>query len=282
MVRRPHGAPAPKRAAKKKTAKKAGKSLRERAAAKKLTKKIADSLPQEPLAASSTAARLAPTVVVVEPGEDPVDTLGFRKVDDRKGAQNQRTPIDDERSGYRKGPLTVEWIDDICRHLRYGLHRTTTERLMGFGKGRIGAWVKRSRANRAELDAWQAKLDDAIEAGLDEDAAIASAGPGPDVNMFALLHACMLTAEAKGEQSCVGAIVNAAIEGDWRANAWFLSRRYGKRWGEAAAKGIGPEEDDETAGEEQKKSSVERLAGVLEEMFGRRAAIDESEEGIPR
>lgn len=285
MVRQAHGAaPKRKKAAKKKAAKKVakkstGKSLRERAAAKKRTRKIADTLPREPDAPpSKETTRYSAEVVPAEPGEHPVDTIHAARVRG-EGRKTLRTPVDDERCGFRKGPLSPWIIEDICRFLRYGCHRVTAERLMGLSPGRIKTWIQLGRKSREVLDAWHDKYDGLIEAGVPEAKAAKRMGAEPEPNVYALLHACISEAEANGEKTSVGHIVDAAVGGDWRASAWFLSRRYNKRWGEHAAKGLTSEEDDETP-DGQGQSATEKLAEVLEDMFGRRKASAE-DEGIP-
>lgn len=274
MVRQAHGAPK-KKAAKKTVA----KSLRDRATAKKRSKKIAAKVTPDRTAKRSTRATEHPEIIRSVPGESPQTTI---RRETRGGtAVNLRSDIDENRSSEFDGLITDEAINHICRHLEFGMYRITTERVMGLGRGRIAKWIRRGLASRAEADKWADSVDDLLEDGMELDDAIARAGPRPEPNIYARFHAKVLIAEGTGERAAMADIINAAAAGDWKARAWMLTRRYGQRWGDKAARGDMPEEEDEITSNVKAKSACEEMAEVLEKMFGRRAK-DTDDEGIPK
>lgn len=282
MVRKVHGAaPKPKKAAKK-TAK--PRSILDRASAKKRGKKAAATRKPTTVAPSKDRRRSA-KVVVEKPGEHPVDTLArARDKERRTGASNPASNIDDERSQFRRGPLDEVVLDDVCRMLRTGIHRVIAERLLGLSKGRIAKWIAHGKASREAIETWHDAHDELVQ-GRARPSAFKKLGKQPELDIFALFHCCVLEAEATGEQTCVACIVNAAVGRysivtksgevveagpDWRANAWLLSRRYGKRWGSHVER-VATEEEDLGDSKVGQQSAVDRLAGVLNEMFGKEA-----------
>jgi hypothetical protein len=284
MARHRHGdPPTRKKAAKKKVAKKAakktaknsaGKSLLERAAAKKRTKAAAETMAPK-RAPKSKDVRLDDKVLLQKDGEHPVDTIAkARNKSGRHGAVNLRTNIDEERSRFRTRQLDEQMIDDVCRMLRAGVHRVTTERLLGLSNGRIKKWIRRGKQSREAIESWHEAHDDAVQDGQEFE------GEAPAFDIYALFHACVLEAESEGEQTAVSGIINAAIGAgetspDWRANAWLLSRRYPKRWGSYAEREMVEEEDQINGTEGRTKSATERLAEALTEMVGRQPKSDE-------
>ena len=290
MTRKRHSDEPAKKKASKKSGKKAskkvaGKSLLERAAAKKRTATAASKIAPK-LAPPSKDKRLAAEVVLAQDGAHPVDTLARTKAKSRRaGPQNPRSPIDDERAEFRSGPLTEEIIADVCRMLRFSLHRETVERLLGLSRGRIKKWIRYGKESREKIEAWHDSHDELVQGGKTSAAAIKEIGPQPDFDMYALFHACVLSAEANGEKTALAAIIDAAQGGyvtssnatgqtetapDWKAQAWLLSRRYNKRWGSFAQR-EGAEEEDQVEGAEGKqRSAVDRLADTLDQMFGKR------------
>lgn len=302
MARQRHGDPPPKRkkAAKKKAGKKvankvapkSGKSLLERAAAKKRTKSIAATM--EPTrVAKSTDARLDTEVIYPKQGEHPADAIARDRTKRPKaGGRNPLSPIDEERAQFRRGPLSEDTIADICRMLRFTLHRETVERLLGLSKGRIKRWIQRGKASREKIETWHDRHDELVEDGMTSAKAVKKVGPEPDLDLYATLHACVLMAEATGEKTAVASIVDASmgtagelgdsgepgtpgIPADWRASAWLLSRKYNKRWGSYAERQMTEEEDAVDGNETQKLSAVDRLANVLAEMVGKDKPTDE-------
>ncbi len=281
MARHRHGeAPArkksTKKAGKKKAAKKSsGQSLLERAAAKKRTKQAAARMAPEK-APRSKDVRLDGEVLVQKSGEHPVDTIArARNKKGTHGAVNLRTNIDEERSRFRTRRLDEEMIDDVCRMLRAGVHRVVAERLLGLSNGRIKKWIRRGKQSREAIESWHEAHDDAVQDGNEFE------GEPPEFDVYALFHACVLEAEAEGERTCVAGIINAAMGAgetppEWRANAWLLSRKYGKRWGTMAEREPVEEEDQVNGGEGRVKSATERMADVLQEMFGKQ--VDASTE----
>lgn len=269
-----------KPARKKKSAKKTGKSLLERAAAKKRTKVAASTMAPTKVARSSNK-RMATDIVRTKRGEHPVDALANSRSKSReKGGKTHRSPIDEERSKFRLGPLSDEIIADVCRMLRYSLHREVVERLLGLSRGKIKRWIRRGKESREKLEAWHEEHDDLVQAGSSSEAAQEQLGAAPEFDIFATFHACVLVAESEGERLAVGGIVNAAIGAggcppDWKANAWLLSRRYNKRWGSYAERSLTEEEDLVDGTEANQRSAVDRLADTLDEMFGRGRAVPE-------
>lgn len=292
MVRKKHGE-APVRKTRKKAAKKVAaksgkaakpatgpRSILERAAAKKRARAASDKMQPTRAPPCQDAAR-DKKVVVQKRGEHPVDTLARATAKKRAGKRlNPATNIDDERSQFKLGPLGPEVIDDISRMLRAGLHRTIAERLLGLSKGRIATWIARGKQSREAIEAWHDAHDDLVQAGGTK-VQFRKLGKQPEFDMYALFHACVLRAEAEGEKTCVAGIVNAAmgkdeLPADWKANAWLLSRRYNKRWGAYAERSMTEEEDQVDGGDGKDDTAVDRLAGVLDEMFGKR--IEDADE----
>lgn len=285
--------PAKKKVGKKKVAKKtAGKSLLERAAAKKRTKAAAETMAPDEVA-PSTDKRLDTEVVRAKSGEHPVDTIANARAKDRtKRGTNLASPIDNERAKFRSGPLNEEIINDVCRMLRYSLHREIVERLLGLSRGRIKKWIRRGKESREKIEAWHEAHDDIMQGDQPMTAKLRALGKRPEFDMYALFHACVLEAEAGGEKTAVAAIIDAAAGGfvtrsgdqattvtapDWKAQAWLLSRRYNKRWGSGAERQMSEEEDDVNGNEGNRKSAVDRLADSLDEMFGRSRTIPDDE-----
>jgi hypothetical protein len=283
VARQKHGDP-PKRAGKKKSVKKkvakkkSGKSVLERAAAKKRAKKAVDSMAPT-LAPKSQDKRLEPEIVYAEPGVHPLDTLARSraKLKVARGV-NPISPIEEERAAFRSGPLSEDIIADICRMLRYTLHRETVERLLGLSRGRIKKWIRRGKGSREAIEAWHDAHDELVQSRA-RPSAFKKLGAQPDFDLYATLHACVLAAEANGEKTAVGGIVNAAVGADgtppdWKASAWLLSRKYNKRWGAYAEREMREEEDDVDGKEGNRRSAVDRLADTLDEMFGKRGVDD--------
>lgn len=279
MARVRHGE---KPARKKSTKKVAGTgSLLQRAAAKKRGRKAAETM-EPTLAPPSQQKRRAAKPIAMKAGEHPVDTLRTAKMRENiPGPTNPAMPIDQERSQFRLGPLDRQVIDDVCRMLRAGLHRVTVERLLGLSEGRIKTWIRRGKLAREDIETWHDAHDDLVQ-GSSRPSAFKKLGPIPEWDMFALFHACVLEAESKGEKTCVTGIIDAAMgrnvdpddpeaggHPDWRANAWLLSRRYGKRWGSFAERHPVEEEDQVSGGDGRQHSAVDRLGDLLDEMFGR-------------
>ena len=294
MVRKRHSdVPPKKKAGKKKVAKKkAGKSLLERAAAKKRTRKAAGSMAPKTVATSKDQ-RLDTEVVRTKRGQHPVDAMAQARAKQRVlGSKSPASPIDDERAEFRSGPLSEEVIADVCRMLRFSLHRETVERLLGLSRGRIKKWIRRGKESREKIEAWHEAHDDLVQAGKTSARAVRKLGKPPDFDIYALFHACVLTAEASGEKTAVAAIIDAAKGGhvigsrdgvdietgpDWKANAWLLSRRYNKRWGSYAEREMSEEEDQIEGNEGKRKSAVERMADTLDEMFGRTRVVPDED-----
>ena len=110
-------------------------------------------------------------------------------------------------------------------------------------------------------------------------------GEPPRLDIYARLHILVLAAEAAGEKTAVATIVDSATkprpivgkdgevyeeQPDWRAAAWLLSRKYNKRWGAYAERSMSEEEDSVHGGEGKSVSAVDRLASVLDGMFGKK------------
>lgn len=293
MARQKHGDP-PKRAGKKKSVKKkvakkvakkkSGKSVLERAAAKKRAKKAVDAMAPT-LAPKSQDKRLEPEIVYAEPGVHPIDTLGRnrKKLEIPRGV-NPISPIEEERADFRSGPLSEDIIADICRMLRFTLHRETVERLLGLSRGRIKKWIRRGKGSREAIEAWHDAHDELVQSRA-RPSAFKKLGAQPNFDLYATLHACVLAAEAAGEKTAVGGIVDCAVGGrivitksgdevevgpDWKASAWLLSRKYNKRWGAYAEREMSEEEDQVDGTEGNRRSAVDRLADTLDEMFGKR------------
>ena len=260
-------------------AKKSGQSLLQRAAAKKRTKAAADTMAPTKVPPSKDAHRDT-EIIFVKKGEHGADAFHRDRMrrPESKGT-TVKTPIDDERSQFLKGPLSEMHIDMVCRCLRFPLHRETTERLLGLSKGRIKTWIRRGKVSRDKIEAWHDEHDNLVQDdGLTSDKAVAKIGPQPEFDIFATFHACVLVAEGLGEKTAIGWIVDAATMGvdpDWRAGAWLLSRKYAKRWGSYAERQMSDEEDQVHGDEKQKLSAVDRLAGVLEDMFGKEKDTDD-------
>jgi len=285
MARQKHGDAPKKKAARKKAGKKvakAGSSLLERAAAKKRAKEAAGTMAPT-LAPPSRDKHYNTDPPKVREGEHPVDTVAAATSKVRAktgGPARMRPPVDREISQFRRGPLSLEVIDDTCRMLRNTFHRETVERSLGLSKGRIAKWIRAGKASRETIEAWHDRHDTMIIDGQTTEQVIEEIGSEPEWNMYALFHACVLEAEASGEQSAVSAIHNAAIgvDGlppDWKAASWLLSRRYNKRWGSYAERSMVEEEDSVFGGEKTTKSATERLAETLEEMCSRRPSEPE-------
>ena len=245
----------------------------ERAVAKKRAKQAVDSMAPK-IVPKSKDKRLEPAVVYAKPGVHAIDSIARSRAKLKSGhARNPISPIEEERAEFRRGPLTEDVIADICRMLRFTLHRETVERLLGLSRGRIKKWIRRGKGSREAIEAWHEAHDELVVAKA-RPSAFKKLGSQPDFDLYATLHACVLAAEAKGERTAVGEIVDAAvgadgIPADWKASAWLLSRKYNKRWGSYAERSMTEEEDEVDGTEGNRRSAVDRLAGVLDEMFGK-------------
>lgn len=110
--------------------------------------------------------------------------------------------MDQKHPGGRRSALTPERQETICQLIRAGNYIRTAAAQAGLTETTIYAW---SRRGQADIDA------------------------GNENSPHAQFHLALMRAEAQSEALRVVRIQRAG-EQDWRADAWFLERRFPERW----------------------------------------------------
>ncbi len=138
----------------------------------------------------------------------------------------------------RPSKLTAEVSEKIVRAIRAGNYPEVAARHAGVHPSTYYRWME-----RGELE-----------------------GSAPEDDPYRQFRAEVERAIADAEAAEVGLVIKAARDGDWRAAAWLLERRFSDRWG----RGERPvaEADDR---DDELDRDIQRL---LEEMTGREKDAD--------
>ncbi len=137
----------------------------------------------------------------------------------------------------RPSKLTAEVSEKIVRAIRAGNYPAVAAAHTGVHPSTYYRWME-----RGELD-----------------------GDAPEDDPYRRFRAEVERAIADAEAAEVGLVLKAARDGDWRAAAWLLERRFSERWGrrERLEQVHEVKEPDEAS---ELDREIERL---LEEMAGR-------------
>lgn len=127
----------------------------------------------------------------------------------------------------------------ILDALRKGLFRYNAAAIAGVSERTMKRWVARGRDNLSEIEAWE----DAAESAETDETDGEDLGECPEINKFGRFVIAVSIAEAAAEAESLLTIQNAGIK-DWRAAAWYLERKYNKRYGSGALRTDLPTEDD--------------------------------------
>jgi hypothetical protein len=114
-------------------------------------------------------------------------------------AMSEAVAMERSRRG-RPGKLTARRQRAIVDAIRRGAHRAQAAEAAGIARSTLQGWL-----SRGELDDARGRYREFAEA--------------------------VRTAEAQAELEALKSIERAAAEGDWRAKAWILERRFPERWG---------------------------------------------------